>query len=174
MKFKRISAVFIAVFLVFNIVGCNGTVADNSSETSSVVESVNRKNYLTLLYSMSDSFNPYTVKTAINRQLCQLIYEPLVKLNNNFEPIYCIAKEVTVEGAVCTVKLNNHIFSDGSTVTADDVVYSYNLAKNSATAYSAKLYEVKSASAVDSATVVFNLIKVDPYFINILTFPIIK
>lgn len=175
MNFKRIIAFLTVTFLVFNIVGCKSNAGSTSSETTSLVETASQKNYLTLLYSMSDSFNPYAVKTATNRQLCQLIYEPLVKLSNNFEPIYCIAKEVITDGTVCTVKLNSYKFSDGSSLTADDVVYSYNLAKNSATTvYSAKLYEVKSITAADSATVVFNLTKADPYFINVLNFPIIK
>lgn len=174
MNLKRILALFISAFLILNIVGCNNTGADTSSEAEHLVEAEKQKNYMTLLYSMSDSFNPYAVKTTINRQLCQLIYEPLVKLSNSFEPVYAIAKSVETKGTTCTVKLNSYIFSDGSAVTADDVVYSYNLAKSSATAYSAKLYEVKSVNAADSVTVIFNLIKADPYFVNVLTFPIIK
>ena len=46
------------------------------------------RDYITLLYSSSDSFNPYTVKTDTNRQLCRLLYEPLVKLDNEFNPDY--------------------------------------------------------------------------------------
>lgn len=174
MKFKGFFAVIIAIFLVFNIVGCKANPDTVSSEPEHIFENVKQKDYLTLLYSMSDSFNPYTVKTAINRQLCKLLYEPLVKLDNNFSPVLSIASDVKTEGKSCTVKINSYKFSDGSSITADDVVYSYNLAKSSATAYAAKLYEVESVSAVDSATVVFKLTKADPYFINVLSFPIIK
>jgi hypothetical protein len=80
MNLKRILAFFISAFLILNIVGCNNTGDNTSSEAEHLVENKHQKNYMTLLYSMSDSFNPYAVKTAINRQLCQLIYEPLVKL----------------------------------------------------------------------------------------------
>ncbi len=174
MKLKGYFAVIIAIFLVFNIAGCKANPDTVSSEPEHIVESVKQKDYLTLLYSMSDSFNPYTVKTSINRQLCQLIYEPLVKLDNSFNPVLSIASDVKTEGKTCTVKINNYKFSDGSSITADDVVYSYNLAKASATSFAAKLYEVVSASAADSTTVVFKLTKADPYFINVLNFPIIK
>ena len=88
MNFKRIIAVILMAFLAVNIVGCNKKTDNTSSQISSAEESVERRDYLTLLYSMSDSFNPYTVETAVNRQLCQLIYEPLVKLDNSFNPVY--------------------------------------------------------------------------------------
>lgn len=174
MNLKKIIALIASVFLILNIVGCKSTTENTSSGEITVPQTEKHKNYLTLLYSMSDSFNPYTVKTAINRQLCQLIYEPLVRLDNSFEPVYCIASEVKTEGNKCTVKLLDKKFSDGSSVTADDVVYSCNLAKSSASSYSAKLYEVSSVSTSDSKTVVFNLTKADPFFVNVLNFPILK
>ncbi len=175
MNIKVFFAILLAVLLVFCFVGCKGNPNMSSSEPEHFIESAeNTKDYLTLLYSMSDSFNPYAVKTSINRQLCQLIYEPLVKLDNNFKPVMSIANDVKTEGKTCTVKINPYKFSDGSTVTADDVVYSYKLAKASPTSYAAKLYLVESASAVDSQTISFKLAKADPYFINLLTFPILK
>ena len=175
MKIKVFFAVILAVLLSFNIMGCKSNPNITSSEPEHFVENAPKnKDYLTLLYSMSDSFNPYAVKTSINRQLCQLIYEPLVKLDNNFKPVLSIANDVKTEGKTCTVKINPYKFSDGSTVTADDVVYSYKLAKSSQTAFATKLYVAESASAVDSSTVSFKLSKADPYFINLLTFPIIK
>lgn len=175
MKIKVFFAVILAVLLILNMVGCKSNPNVSSSEPEHIVEEVPKnKDYLTLLYSMSDSFNPYAVKTSINRQLCQLIYEPLVKLDNNFKPVLSIAKDVKTEGKTCTVKINPYKFSDGSAVTADDIVYSFKLAKASPTGHSAKLYVAESASAVDSMTVSFKLTKADPYFINLLTFPIIK
>ena len=174
MNFKRIIAVILMAFLVVNIVGCNKKTDNTSSQISSAEESVERRDYLTLLYSMSDSFNPYAVETAVNRQLCQLIYEPLVKLDNSFNPVYCLAKDVVIDGTSCIVTVNAYKFSDGSTVSAEDVVYSYNLAKSTTTSFAAKLYAVQSATASDSATVVFKLSKADPFFANVLNFPIIK
>ncbi len=174
MNFKRLVALILAAFLILSLCGCNKKTDDSSSEISAVEEDQVKRDYITLLYSMSDTFNPYAVKTAINRQLCQLIYEPLIKLDNNFNPINCIASEVKTNALTCTVKINGYKFSDGSVITADDVVYSYNLAKSSQTSYASKLYVITGASAADSATVVFKLLKADPYVANILNFPIIK
>lgn len=174
MKFKKIFAVVLCLVCILTFAGCKKTPDSNTSSEVQTVTDKKLKNYITLLYSSNDTFNPYTAETDINRQLCRLIYEPLVKLDNNFNPVYSIAESVKCEGAVCTVKLKPTVFSDGSALTSNDVVYSYNLAKSSKTVYGAELYEVISVSAPDSSTVVFNLNKSDPYFINVLDFPILK
>lgn len=174
MKLKKIHILLLVAVLVLNFTGCKGETTFSSEPQSSVNENSKLKNYITLLYSASDSFNPYTVKTAVNRQLCQLIYDSLVRLDNNFNPIFEIAKEVVNGDKECRVKINTPLFSDGTTLTAEDVVYSFNLAKNSATSYGYKLYEAVSARAEGIDTVVFNLTKTDIYFSNVLNFPIIK
>lgn len=173
--FKKLSA-FILVLCLIMMSGCNKNGGGSSSElqTSSAEVSSGGRDYLTLLYSASDSFNPYTAATDINRQLCRLIYEPLIKLDNDFNVHYSIAQSAETDGTVCTVTLKDILFSDGSKLTADDVVYSYNAAKNSSTEYAYKLYEVVSVAASGNNKVIFNLSKADPYFVNLLDFPIIK
>ena len=61
MNFKKIIALIASVFLILNIVGCKSTTENTSSGEITVPQTEKHKNYLTLLYSMSDSFNPYTV-----------------------------------------------------------------------------------------------------------------
>ena len=174
MKIKKALALVIAAVMLLSITACKKNPTGDTSSLSEEVTNKGTKGYMTLLYSAADTFNPYTLKTDINRQLCKLLYEPLVKLDNEFNPVYSVAESVVIEGNKCTVKIKSLKFSDGSDLTADDVVYSYKLAKNSQSAYSAKLYEVNSATAADSHTVVFSLTKNDPYFVNVLDFPILK
>ncbi len=176
MKLKRAVAVILCLISLLCFVGCE-KVNNNSSVNNAVSEQVSDKKLkdsITLLYSAADTFNPYTAKSDINRQLCKLIYEPLVKLDNEFEPVYSIAKKATVKGKKCTVKLNEIKFSDKTTLTAADVVYSFELAKSKGSIYSAELKEIESVSAVDSKTVEFTLSKQDCYAVNLLDFPIIK
>jgi peptide/nickel transport system substrate-binding protein len=170
---KLISVVLILVFL-FSLCGCNEV--ENSSEPAEITTENESKisEKMTLLYSDTDTFNPYDAKTEINRQLCHLLYEPLVKLDNEFKPHYSVASSVKIDKDVCTVKIRDILFSDDTSVTADDVIYSYKLAKKSTTIYKYKLYEVESVRAIDSKTVEFKLKKQDPYFMNMLDFPIIK
>lgn len=173
---KIIKATAIVSAFIILLSGCRGNVKPLSSSDmpqTSVISSAER-NSITLLYSSSDSFNPYTAVTDANRQLCKLLYEPLVKLDNEYNVTYCLAKSVEQEGNVCRVTLKNTMFSDGTQLSADDVVYSFNLAKSSSTEYAYKLYEANSAAADGANTVVFKSSRSDPYFINLLDFPILK
>lgn len=148
-------------------------VTSSSAPSGSNKENKNR-NYMTILYSAGDTFNPYTAKTSINKQFMTLLYDSLIKLDNNFEPVYSLAQSVVTKGKKCTVKIKNAVFSDGSAVTAEDVVYSCNLALKAKNGYTSKLYEVKSVKAAGAKTIEFTLSKSDRYFINLLDFPIIK
>lgn len=172
---KKITALVIAGMLLL-LSGCRGNTDGTSSDLPADTASVSSsgRDYITLLYSASDTFNPYTATTDTNRQLCKLIYEPLIKLDNEFNVSYSIAERAELDGRLCTVTLKSISFSDGSTLTADDVVYSFNLAKSSSSEYAYKLYSTESAVAQDSRTVVFKLAKADPFFTNLLDFPIIK
>lgn len=174
MNFKKFLSFCLAVLLIFCFAGCGKDENKATDKDTENAASASQKDYITLLYSAADTFNPYTAKTDVNRQLCKLLYEPLVKLDNEFKPVYSIAQSVVTEGKKCTAIIKNIKFSDGSAVTAGDVVYSANLAKNSASIYASKLYEMVSVVAENANTVVFTLSKQDPYFVNLLDFPIIK
>lgn len=173
---KLIKPVLLILSAAIFLVGCRAAPDYSSSDVvPGQVSSVRKtKDSLTLLYSASDSFNPYTAKSEINRQLLKLVFDPLVKLDNEYNVKYCVAESVTLNGTECTAKLSDRKFSDGSAVTADDVVSSFALAKASASEYGYKLYGAVSARAQDARTVVFKLAKADPYFANVLDFPIIK
>ncbi len=170
---KKIISFILVFVLIFSFAGC-GEKQETPSEIIKTETDKNKKNYITLLCSSADTFNPYDAKTETNRQLCRLLYEPLIKLDNEFNVVYALAETVKLKGEQCIVTLKDANFSDGTKITADDVVYSYKKAKASKTGYAAKLYEVESVKANDSKTVVFNINKKDPYFINVLDFPIFK
>lgn len=168
MKIKRIISLLLAICLLF-LNGCNknsSSGANDGNLTGIKTESAN------LLYCANDTFNPYTLTTKVNMELCQLIYEPLVTLSNNFEPVYLLADTVTQDGKIWTVALKNAKFSDGTLVSADDVIYSFNLAKK-CDLYSSSLTHVSSADN-DGSNIIFTLSYNDPFFVNLLTFPIIK
>jgi len=175
MNLKKIISFLVATSLVLTLGGCGNNEKKETEKVSSAIEETEKKqkDYITLLYSSADTFNPYNLKTDVNRQICKLLYEPLIKVSDDFEPVKALAKSVNTKGKVCTVVIRNAKFSDGTAVTAKDVEYSFNLAKKSKTTYSKKLYEVKSVEA-EGNKIVFNLSKNDPYFQNVLDFPIIK
>ncbi len=171
---KKLICILIAMCMVFTLTACRDTEDTQSGESAPLsAEDTGGDKEITLLYSASDTFNPYTAVTETNRQLALLLFDPLVKTDNNFEIKLCLAASVENTEKVCTVRLRDAVFSDGSAVTAQDVVYSYNIARESATDYAARFYEVESVVA-EGNSVIFNLTQHDPYFANLLDFPIIK
>ena len=172
---NRIFCALVSIVLLLCFCGCRQSPADSSSaENATITPSISAdEKTISLLYSYSDSFNPYTAETAANREISSLLYDSLIKTNNNFDVVYVLAQSAEITDKSCTVKLNDAKFTDGSAVTSDDVVYSYNIAKTSSR-YVHNFYEVVSVNAQDSKTIVFTLSQNDPYFTNLLTFPIIK
>ncbi|MBP3705743.1 MAG: ABC transporter substrate-binding protein [Clostridia bacterium] len=171
--FKKIFCFALCFILSFNLCCCGKSTINNSTQK----ETDKKENVLeniSMLYCRADTFNPYTAVSDINRQLCKLLYEPLITTDNTFNPIYRLAETITFGDKTCTVTLKDVLFSDGATLTADDVVYSFSKAKTSSTSYASKLYEVENAAVIDKKTVLFTLSKNDPYFENLLDFPILK
>lgn len=170
---KKLLVFFLCFCLTFGLCACkeNGTAESGNKDGN---KEQNYKDYITLLYSAADTFNPYAVQTDVNRQLCMLLYDSLVKLDNEFNPVYSIAEKIETNGKVVTVKLKSIKFSDSSSLTSEDVIYSYNLAKAKDSVYASRFYEVVSAKADGNSTVIFELNSNDPYFVNVLDFPIIK
>lgn len=175
MQRKKLVAVFIAI-LVFCLTSCKGNLTNPSvpNNPTSTVSSTTASAVISMLYNSKDSFNPFTCKTTQNRLLTQLMYDSLVVINNNYEAEFNIAESAVYENKKITVKLRSLQFSDGASLTAQDVVFSFETAKKNSSNYSASLRHFSSANATDNLTVVFNLNRHDPYCINLLTFPIIK
>ena len=170
---KKAICFMLCVIMCFSLVCCKSADDNTVSKPQSVRETKLKTEEISLLYYSGDSLNPYTAKTEHNREIAHLLYDPLIKYDNNFKPVYCLAKSAKLKDKTCTVKLNTAYFTDKTPVTASDVVYSYNLAVKSDTVYGKALYEVSGISASGN-TVTFDLKNVDPYFLNLIDFPIIK
>ncbi len=127
---------------------------------------------ITLCYSKSDSLNPFFSQGITNQMLAYVFCDPLFKVDNTFTPAAVIAESAEINDKRVTVTLKSVKFSDGSSVSASDVKYSFDLAKKS-TAYSSTLSNVASAS-VSGSKVVFTLTQPDKYAESVLTFPIVK
>lgn len=83
-----------------------------------------------------------------------------------------IAEKGDISGTSVTVTLSGARFSDGSSVSPQDVVYSFNKAKASSR-YGQLLSNIQSAKASGGA-VTFTLSSPDPYVLNALSFPVVK
>lgn len=87
---------------------------------------------LTLAYESGRSLNPLIGISITNRVLMSLIYQGLfaVDSKNNPTPILCSAWQVSADNMVYTFYLEDKArFSDGSRVTVDDVLATYEFAR---------------------------------------------
>ena len=166
------AAKLVAIFSVFALLLCSCSSSNNNTSTSSDIT----KNEITLSlpFSATDSLNPYVAVTKVNQELSMLMYDPLIKLNEKFEPVYYLADEITVDGKTVTVSVKNAAFTDGDSLTAADVEYSLNQAQKGVNRYTSQLENIRYSTVLDSKTLTLTLNEVDPYIINVLDFPIFK
>ncbi len=177
---NRILALFMCLVMITGVfTGCQSIQAMLDAIPDSTKETVNPgidKIGYTLPYIRTDSLNPYECEDENNRNICNLLYDSLYTVNNDFKSSGVIAESnsFSENGKKLTVSIKTDVkFTDDSNVTASDVVYSFVLAKNS-NYYSAYLKNISDASARDASTVVFTLRTANPYEAGNLIFPIIK
>lgn len=177
---KRI-IVFVLVICLTAVSGCFSDGGDISNSSTTEPSSVTQKpgseidRPFLLAFNNSDTLNPYTAKTSVNLELCSLIYEGLTIIDNTLKPKPMLAAEIDIPTSTSlNVRLRkNVLFSDGSAVTAEDVITSFSLAKHSDN-YKVLLSNIKSAKADDEENIVFELASPDINAQSCLSFPIIK
>ncbi len=174
MRHNRIRALLCVLLAVlFLCSACTGQTPDEDTDPSNHGESVSASALsLTLPYYENDALNPYCAVSALNRALAALFCEPLYRVNADYSASAVLAESVSTVDLSCIVTLKDAVFSDGSAVSAADVVYSFGLAKASEW-YGTRLSDIASAEARGS-TVVFTLSAPDIYVQNLLTFPIVR
>lgn len=103
------------------------------------------------------SMDPQYHALTPNIQLSQTLFESLVCSDSELVIKPCLAESWKAEGTVWTFKLRPGVkFSDGSPVTADDVVFTLNRAPkvpNSPSSFKVYLQKVVKVEAVDAGTV---------------------
>ena len=133
---------------------------------------------VTLAYNPEMSLNPLIGYSQNNRVLFSLMYQGLFTVNSNYEavPILCSAFQVAPSNMIYTCYIEpNARFSDGSQVTAEDVIASYQYAMEH-DYYKARfryhLAEVKLSSDGTGVTFMLNT----PYenFPMLLDVPIVR
>lgn len=128
-----------------------------------------------LSYIPSYGFNPYTCVATVNRATFSLLYESLFIVSHEFRavPVLCESFRVSNDGKTYYFKLLDGVtFSDGSALTAADVLASVQAARKSSL-YRARLTHILDMSAEGSTFIV----ALDtPYenFAAMLDIPIVK
>lgn len=177
---KRLLAVITACLIVLGICSCeNETKTDSSSDSLTKVTNEQGKEIksgktMTLYFCYSDSLDPYKANSSGNQTLCPLLFDSLVKLDENLNPKNVIADSIETEGKTVKIKFNNYKFSDGSYITASDILYSIGRCKKAkAGSYVNQLENVKGYTS-SGDTVILTLNHADRNIERILDFPILK
>lgn len=121
-------------------------------------------------------FNPYSCTCITNRPVLSLVYESLFVLGSDFqpEPLLCEKFAVSDSGKKYIFRLCDGVtFSDGSQLTAYDVVNSLETARNSAY-YGSRFSNVRSFTAKDELTINVRLYHPYENLPLLLDVPIVK
>ncbi len=129
-----------------------------------------------LSYLPNYGFNPYTCMATANRATFSLIYESLFVVSKQFraEPVLCKSFRVADDGKSYIFTLEpDACFSDGTKVTAQDVLVSVQAARKSGM-YDERLEDIVDMSAQEDGT--FRILLDTPYenFCLMLDVPIVK
>ena len=174
-NFKKIICLLLSVTVLLSLYACSGG-SDNNDDNSTDNNGGSKPapTYsITLPVAHNDTLDPFKDISSVNRSLVTLLYDGLVLIDESFTAQPLLISDYTNQGTLLTVTLRSGIkFSDGSAITADDIVYSFDKSKSSSY-YSARLSNIKSASATGNA-VSFELRSADINALACLDFPIVK
>ncbi len=171
-KTIKILCALLAALLLFSACAGDAGQETPADEPAGGEESGQTAFSLTLPYYPNDSLNPYFAASALNRALASLFCEPLYRVGSDYTPHAVLAASAENSGTTLTVTLADAHFSDGAAVSAADVVYSFERAKESGW-YASRLSSVTAARR-SGAQVVFTLAAPNVYAANLLTFPIVR
>lgn len=120
----------------------------------------------------NDTLDPFHAQSAINRSIITLLYDSLIIIDESFEPQLLLADSFSLNDKNLTVGVGSAVFSDGSPITVQDVIYSFELARKS-DYYSARLAGFSSARE-EAGKAVFTLKSTNIFALSCLDFPIVK
>jgi peptide/nickel transport system substrate-binding protein len=147
---KRLLFVAVVLLMLSSV-----TMAQDNSNTLIMARAVD-----------ATGLDPHTQTAFASLRLLELIYEPLIRTDQNLELVPALAESWTFsdDGMTLTVNLREGVtFHDGSALTSEDVVATFEriLDEETASAASTNYASIESMDTPDELTVVFNLSTAD-------------
>jgi peptide/nickel transport system substrate-binding protein len=152
-KFVRIVLVSLLLLAAFNVVGTS--MAQDDDNTLILARAVD-----------ATGLDPHLQTTFASLRLLAMIYEPLLIPDQNLElqPVLAESWEFSDDGMTLTFHLRDGVtFHDGSAMTSEDVVATFERILNEETGAAARsnYTSIESMDAPDDLTVIFHLSKPD-------------
>ena len=149
MRFTKLASLVLVIILLVGAIGTlPATAQDNTLIMARAVDST--------------GLDPHTQTAFASLRLIELIYEPLVRTDENLNLVPALAESwaFSDDGLQLTFNLRQGVtFHDGSDLTAADVIASYEriLDEETGSATRSNLLSITSMEAPDDYTVVLNL-----------------
>lgn len=182
---KWIPLILCAALLIAMLSGCareDGEASPEMPEDTGIVDGEDHvsaaavgDSLFSLNYYPGQSLNPYSNTSAANLLVTSLMYEGLFKIDENFDFSANLCEDYSTEDGtsyIVTIK-SGLTFTDGSGLTASDVVYSLNTAMDSRL-YSERLDCIASVSAQGGSEVLIELKYANQRLPALLDVPIVK
>ena len=153
-----------------------GTPLEEMDETLQQHEPALINPVLTLPYLQDATFDPVLCADGAQQYIASLLYEGLFVLDETFTPQNVLCESFSYDEETLTYRflLRGDVeFSDGTLLTADDVLASYRRASTSAR-YGARFSRVAAMSAEDERTFVVKLTQPCALFTSLADIPIVK
>lgn len=133
---RALASALLAVALLLGLFGCTvGEGAPSAGPSPAPSPPLSSQELpFALAYDPSESLHPITGQSQMNLDLAGLVYEGLYELDRDFaaKPALAQSAAVSGDGLVWTITLRTGVqFSDGTPLTADQVVASLNTARAS-------------------------------------------
>lgn len=183
---KRISILLCLALLAGMFGGCTaahtpeayeptGNLLDGE-EADIQADGTQEEQTLSLAYYADESLNPLMAADFTNRALMPLIYQSLFAVNRDYEVIPILCKQYTASVDLMTYEFTVDpaaTFSDGTPVTAEDVVASLQASRNYKF-YGRRLSFVSSISVTEAGKVRIQLSEPNSNLPLLLDIPIVK
>jgi ABC-type dipeptide transport system, periplasmic component len=180
---KKLLAAFVAATLFFS--GCGLQSNGNSEQLTGAqvgdANKINKKDNKDLTISMctAKTLNPLTNEDSSVDSVLRMIYEPLVGINEIYKPVPNIAESwyYAQEGKELTINIKQGLkWHDGSSITADDVIFSLNTLREAGenTVYKACIQRVATYNKTGEYTVVVGFTEAFSGNIYAMSFPLIS
>ena len=175
--FKYIFILVVIGLIVYSIYLLSGNNQKNGNEQiieeeKDVIEKITN---LRLGIASFDTLNPLISKNKEVQNISKLIFEPLLKITQDYKIEPCLAKEYSKIGTNSyIIKLKDEIFwQNGEKFSANDVKFTIEQIKNIDSIYSTIVEPIENIEIVDAETIKLDLTKEIPFFEYYLTFPIL-
>ncbi len=124
---KKTIAVMLLLALLAGLAACG---KKENGSGAAAVSSASSGSFCIAVSEAPDSLNPFAADSELSMEIFRLVYDPLWRMNENYEPENCLVEsyDTSSDRLTWTIRLRQDVtFSDGTPLTSADVKFSWEL-----------------------------------------------